>query len=85
VLREPFRHAAQLGHTRSASRDSRPKLGGLLCPEARAEPLHFQILPHPQGKLRNIGVGAILNVSVNIRVRRPMVAVELLEANWNQC
>jgi dTDP-4-dehydrorhamnose 3,5-epimerase len=50
--------------------------------------LHFQISPHPQGKLVRCARGAILDVSVDIRPSSPTyrqhVAIELSAANWRQ-
>jgi dTDP-4-dehydrorhamnose 3,5-epimerase len=50
--------------------------------------LHFQVSPHPQGKLVRCAKGAILDVGVDIRPGSPTyrqhVAVELSAANWSQ-
>jgi dTDP-4-dehydrorhamnose 3,5-epimerase len=50
--------------------------------------LHFQIAPHPQGKLVRCVRGAILDIGVDIRKESPCygrhVAVELSAANWKQ-
>ena len=50
--------------------------------------LHFQVPPHPQGKLVRCIRGAILDVGVDIRMGSPSygrhVAVELSAANWRQ-
>ena len=50
--------------------------------------LHFQIPPHPQGKLVRCVRGAILDVGVDIREASPCygrhIAVELSAANWKQ-
>jgi dTDP-4-dehydrorhamnose 3,5-epimerase len=50
--------------------------------------LHFQVSPHPQGKLVRCSRGAILDVGVDIRPGSPTyrrhVAVELSAANWRQ-
>jgi dTDP-4-dehydrorhamnose 3,5-epimerase len=50
--------------------------------------LHFQIPPHPQGKLVRCIRGSILDVCVDIRAGSPTyghhVAVELSAANWKQ-
>ena len=50
--------------------------------------LHYQIPPHPQGKLVRCARGAILDVGVDIRQSSPTygqhIAVELSAANWKQ-
>ena len=50
--------------------------------------LHFQISPHPQGKLVRCSRGAILDVAVDLRkgsrTYSRHVAVDLTAANWHQ-
>jgi dTDP-4-dehydrorhamnose 3,5-epimerase len=50
--------------------------------------LHFQLMPHAQGKLVRCTRGAIFDVAVDIRAGSPTyrrhVAVELSAANWKQ-
>lgn len=50
--------------------------------------LHYQTLPHAQGKLVRCSRGAILDIAVDIRAGSPTygshVAVELSAANWRQ-
>ena len=50
--------------------------------------LHFQIVPHPQGKLVRVARGAIFDVAVDIRHGSPTfgrhVSAVLSAANWSQ-
>ncbi|MCK1716165.1 dTDP-4-dehydrorhamnose 3,5-epimerase [Bradyrhizobium sp. 143] len=50
--------------------------------------LHYQLPPHPQGKLVRCSRGAILDVGVDIRAGSPTfgrhIAAELSAANWRQ-